>query len=102
GSGPAYFFLLTEVLREAGEKLGLERDTAARLALQTFAGSAAMAAGAGRDVVELRSQVTSKGGTTEAAVQSLETAGLRRLFDDALVAAARRSAELGDLLDAEG
>jgi len=102
GSGPAYFFLLTEVLREAGEKLGLEPATAARLALQTFAGSAVMAAGSGRDVVELRAQVTSKGGTTEAAVKSLEAAGLRRVFDEALAAAARRSAELGDLLDAEG
>lgn len=101
GSGPAYFFLLTEALREAGEKLGLDRDTAARLALRTFAGSALMAADGGRDVIELRAQVTSKGGTTEAAVKSLEAAGLRRLFDDALSAAARRSRELGDLLDAE-
>ena len=102
GSGPAYFFLLTEALREAGEKLGLDRDTAARLALHTFAGSAQMAATEGaRDVVELRSQVTSKGGTTEAAVKSLEAAGLRRSFDEALAAAANRSRELGDLLDAQ-
>ncbi|HEY0913271.1 MAG TPA: pyrroline-5-carboxylate reductase [Solimonas sp.] len=102
GSGPAYFFLLTEALREAGEKLGLAPDTAARLALHTFAGSAQMAAAEGaRDVVELRAQVTSKGGTTEAAVKSLEAAGLRRSFDEALAAAANRSRELGDLLDAQ-
>lgn len=103
GSGPAYFFLLTEALREAGEKLGLDRDTAAQLALQTFAGSAVMAADPGaRDVVELRAQVTSKGGTTEAAVKSLEASGLRQAFDTALAAAAQRSRELGDLLDAQG
>lgn len=100
GSGPAYFFLLTEVLREAGTALGLAPEVAARLALHTFSGAAAMAA-AGKDVTELRAQVTSKGGTTEAAVASLEAAGLRRLFADALAAAARRSQELGDLLDAE-
>lgn len=103
GSGPAYFFLLTEALREAGEKLGLDRETAARLALHTFAGSAQMAVAEGaKDVVELRAQVTSKGGTTEAAVKSLEAAGLRRSFDEALAAAANRSRELGDLLDAQG
>lgn len=100
GSGPAYFFLLTEVLREAGVKLGLAPETAAKLALRTFAGSALMAAGQGaKDVTDLRAQVTSKGGTTEAAVKSLESAGLRSIFDDALVAASRRSRELGDLLD---
>jgi len=59
-----------------------------------------MAAGQGaKDVTDLRAQVTSKGGTTEAAVKSLESAGLRSIFDDALVAASRRSRELGDLLD---
>lgn len=101
GSGPAYFFLLTEVLREAGAQLGLDPATAAKLALRTFSGAAAMAADGGRDVIELRAQVTSKGGTTEAAVKALEDAGLRRLFADALAAAARRSRELGDALDAE-
>jgi pyrroline-5-carboxylate reductase len=101
GSGPAYFFLLTEALREAGTRLGLEPATAARLALQTFTGAAAMAADAGRDVRELRAQVTSKGGTTEAAVKSLEDGGLRALFSEALAAAAQRSRELGDQLDRE-
>lgn len=98
GSGPAYFFLLTEVLREAGEKLGLEKDTAAHLAQQTFTGSAAMAAQAGQDVTQLRAQVTSKGGTTEAAVKSLESSGIRAIFAQALAAAAQRGKELGDLL----
>ncbi|WP_091533241.1 pyrroline-5-carboxylate reductase [Fontimonas thermophila] len=100
GSGPAYYFLLTEVLREAAAALGLPADTAKRLARQTFIGAARMAE-TGTDVALLRAQVTSKGGTTEAAVQHLETAGLRRLFAEALAAAARRSAELGELFARE-
>ncbi|MEQ1439687.1 pyrroline-5-carboxylate reductase [Fontimonas sp. SYSU GA230001] len=100
GSGPAYYFLLTEVLRDAGVKLGLSEDTAARLARQTFIGAARMAEG-DTDVAELRARVTSKGGTTEAAVSHLEAAGLRGIFTGALTAAARRGAELGDQLDAE-
>ncbi|MBI3171798.1 MAG: pyrroline-5-carboxylate reductase, partial [Hydrocarboniphaga effusa] len=97
---PAYYFLLTEVLRAAGVQLGLSAETAARLARQTFIGAARMAEG-DTDVGELRARVTSKGGTTEAAVQYLEAAGLRRIFADALAAAARRGAELGDQLDAK-
>ncbi|MEW6166886.1 MAG: pyrroline-5-carboxylate reductase [Pseudomonadota bacterium] len=100
GSGPAYYFLLTEVLREAGVRLGLAPGVAARLARQTFIGAARMAGGEA-DVAELRRRVTSKGGTTEAAVAHLQAAGLQRIFDEALAAAARRSAELGDLLEKE-
>ena len=101
GSGPAYYFLLTEVLREAGVRLGLEPATAARLARQTFIGSAAMAAQASQDVTELRAQVTSKGGTTEAALQSLESSGIRAMFVQALTAAAQRGAQMGDQLEKE-
>ncbi|HEX4896190.1 MAG TPA: pyrroline-5-carboxylate reductase [Solimonas sp.] len=100
GSGPAYFFLLTEVLREAGEKLGLSPTVAAQLARQTCIGSARMVEGP-TDVVTLRANVTSKGGTTEAAVRQLEAGGLRTLFADALTAAARRGGELGDQLSRE-
>lgn len=96
GSGPAYFFLLTEALREAGVKLGLKPDIAARLAQQTFIGAAVMAEKTGTDVTTLRAQVTSKGGTTEAAVNTLETAGIRAILERALTAAAVRSKELGD------
>jgi pyrroline-5-carboxylate reductase len=98
GSGPAYYFLLTEVLRQAGVQLGLAPEVAAQLARQTFIGAARMAE-ADTDVAELRRRVTSKGGTTEAAVAQLETAGLQRIFNDALAAAARRGAELGAQLD---
>ena len=101
GSGPAYFFLLTEVLREAGVKLGLDAATAARLAQATFTGSAAMAAQPNADVVQMRANVTSKGGTTQAAVEHLEAQGIRKLFADALHAAQTRSAELGDALETQ-
>lgn len=100
GSGPAYFFLLTEALREAGTSLGLAPDVAARLARQTFIGAARMAEG-DTDVATLRANVTSKGGTTEAAVAHLENAGLRALFAAALAAAAQRGKELGDSLSKE-
>lgn len=97
GSGPAYFFLVTELLREAGAALGLDPAAAALLASKTLTGAAAMAAD-GTDVATLRARVTSKGGTTEAAVRCLEAAGLRGHFDDALQAAARRARALGDEL----
>lgn len=100
GSGPAYFFLLTEVLREAGASLGLAPDVAAKLARQTFIGAARMADGE-VDVATLRAQVTSKGGTTEAAVAHLENAGLRAIFAGAVAAAAQRGAELGASLSKE-
>jgi pyrroline-5-carboxylate reductase len=100
GSGPAYFFLLTEALREAGVSLGLRPEVAARLAAQTFVGAARMVEQGTTDVAVLRAQVTSKGGTTEAALRHLEQAGLRPMFTEALRAAAHRSRELGDELAA--
>ena len=95
GSGPAYVFLLVEAMREAGESLGLPADVSARLAAQTCIGAARMIESGDVDVTQLRTQVTSPGGTTEAAIQSLEQAGLRSIFKQALSAAAARSAELG-------
>lgn len=94
GSGPAYYFLLTEALREAGVALGLDAATAARLAARTLVGAGRMAEN-GTDVAQLRANVTSKGGTTEAAVTHLERHGLRPLLAAALRAAAERSRELG-------
>ena len=98
GSGPAYFFLLVEAMRDAGVALGLSPQTAARLAARTCVGAARMVDGGATDVAELRQQVTSKGGTTEAALRHFEAAGLRGIVRDALTAAARRSEELGDQL----
>ena len=99
GSGPAYFFLLVEALRDAGVALGLSQEVAAQLAAQTCIGSARMVADAGQDVSTLRANVTSKGGTTEAAVQHLESAGLRTIFREALAKADARAKALGDALD---
>lgn len=101
GSGPAYFFLLTEILAEAGATLGLDPDTAQRLARQTAIGAATMMRESAVDAATLRAQVTSKGGTTEAAVESLETAGLRASFKAALSAAVARAQLRGDELAAQ-
>jgi pyrroline-5-carboxylate reductase len=96
GSGPAYFFLLVEAMREAGVALGLAPDTAARLAARTCVGAARMIETGTTDVAELRAQVTSKGGTTEAALRAFERGGLSALVREALGAAAARSKELGE------
>jgi pyrroline-5-carboxylate reductase len=94
GSGPAYFFLLTELMAEAGEQLGLPVSTARRLASATLYGSGLLAQAADYDLRRLRDEVTSAGGTTEAALRVLEGAGLRATVAQALSAAAQRSREL--------
>lgn len=96
GSGPAYFFLLIEALEDAGTDLGLPRETARRLAVHTALGAGRMAAEGADPPAVLREQVTSKGGTTAAALAVLEDSGVRRTFAAAVAAAARRSAELAD------
>ena len=96
GSGPAYFFLLIESLEDAGVALGLPRATARRLATHTALGSGRMAVEGDEPPAVLRAQVTSKGGTTAAALAVLEAAGVRATFAAALAAAARRSGELAD------
>jgi len=98
GSGPAYFFLLIEMLETAGTELGLPRDISRRLALETAVGACRMARESALAPAMLRAQVTSRGGTTEAALACLERAGLRAIFSSAVTAAARRSAELADQL----
>jgi pyrroline-5-carboxylate reductase len=97
GSGPAYFFLLAEAMQDAGVALGLDRKTARLLAEQTLAGAGTMAGGAA-DLATLRTNVTSKGGTTEAAIAHFEKSGLRALVADAVRAAAERGRELGDAM----
>ena len=96
GSGPAYFFLLVEVLEAAGVELGLPAEAARRLAVETARGAGRMAAESGEAPAVLREQVTSKGGTTAAALEVLESAGVRAIFARAVAAAARRSRELAD------
>jgi pyrroline-5-carboxylate reductase len=95
GSGPAYVFLLIESLAAAAVEAGLEPDLAARLATATVRGAGAYAAESGLDAASLRRQVTSPGGTTEAALAVLQTDGaLERLVLAAVEAAAARSREL--------
>ena len=99
GSGPAYFFYFIELLEAAGIKLGLPRETSARLARQTALGAATMADDA--DVVELRAQVTSKKGTTEQAIISFQQNDLGRLVETATAAAHRRARELANQFSGE-
>lgn len=96
GSGPAYFFLLIEILERSAIELGLSAETAHRLAVETAYGAGLMARRSSDSPATLREQVTSKGGTTAAALQLLEAHNVRAIFADAIAAAARRSAELAD------
>src|SRR5690606_30392299 len=96
GSGPAYFFLLIEMMEEAGVALGLPRETSRKLAIETAYGSGLMAREGPETPQVLREQVTSKGGTTEAALAHLEAHQIRSIFSAAVAAAARRSAELAE------
>jgi pyrroline-5-carboxylate reductase len=94
GSGPAYFFLFMEALEAAAHERGLPTDIAHRLTLETAFGAAQMARHSPDSLATLREQVTSKGGTTAAALEVLNAAGLRAIVAHAVAAADRRSAEL--------
>jgi pyrroline-5-carboxylate reductase len=94
GTGPAYFFLLTEVLARTARDLGLPPATADRLAAITCFGAGAMVATSPGEAEELRRRVTSPGGTTEAAMAVLESGGFRELMARAVTAAETRSREL--------
>jgi pyrroline-5-carboxylate reductase len=94
GSGPAYFFLFMEALEAAAHERGLPRDIAHKLTLETAFGAAQMARQSSEPLHTLREQVTSKGGTTAAALEVLDGAGLRAIVAHAVAAADRRSAQL--------
>jgi pyrroline-5-carboxylate reductase len=94
GSGPAYFFLFMEALEAAAHERGLPNDIAHKLTLETAFGAAQMARQSLDSLSTLRDQVTSKGGTTAAALAVLDAAGLRAIVAHAVAAADRRSAEL--------
>ena len=102
GSGPAYFFLLAEAMIEACILLGLSRDAATELIIQTMVGSAKMLRDTGKHPVELREMVTSPGGTTIEAIRHLEEAGVRAAFLNAIDRARKRSEELAQGGDEEG
>lgn len=94
GSGPAYFFLVMEAMQAAAEQLGIEAADAHLLIMQTALGAAKLALESGELPGDLRQKVTSKGGTTEAALKVLTNGGLHELFAQALQAAENRSKEL--------
>ena len=94
GSGPAYFALLAESMIEAGILLGLSREVATELVVQTMLGTAKLLRDEKMHPVELREMVTSPGGTTISAIRELEQAGVRAAFLNAIQAAMQRSREL--------
>jgi pyrroline-5-carboxylate reductase len=96
GSGPAYFALLAESMIEAGILLGLSRQIATDLVVQTMLGTAKLLRDEKMHPVELREMVTSPGGTTIAAIRELEQAGVRAAFLNAIQAAMQRSKELAE------
>ena len=96
GSGPAYVFYFLEAMTQAGAEMGLSPEQARRLAVGTFGGASELARASGEPLQVLRERVTSKGGTTYAALTSLEQDQVKAAFVKALHAACRRAEELGD------
>ena len=96
GSGPAYVFYFLEAMQQAGAELGLTATQARRLAVGTFAGGTQLAADSPEPLATLRERVTSKGGTTYAALTAMEQAGVKAAFVQAMHAACQRAKELGD------
>ncbi len=99
GSGPAYFFLFQELLEYSAIAAGLPRELAEQLVRQTAVGAARLAASSPLPVAQLRTQVTSPGGTTERALQELQNSGLDAILERAVLAARDRSVELAQELD---
>jgi pyrroline-5-carboxylate reductase len=96
GSGPAYVFYFIEALLQAAAEMGLDPGQGRALALATFAGATELARRSDEPVSALRERVTSKGGTTHAALSSMEADGVKAALVKAVRAAQRRAKELGD------
>jgi pyrroline-5-carboxylate reductase len=96
GSGPAYVFYFLEAMTEAGTGMGLSVEQARQLAVATFSGAAALAGASSEPLSVLRERVTSKGGTTHAALTAMESAQIKSAFVKAMKAAEHRARELGD------
>jgi pyrroline-5-carboxylate reductase len=98
GSGPAYVFYFLEAMQKAGHELGLDLAQARQLSIETFLGAAGLAGQSEESASLLRARVTSPGGTTERAIQSLENEGVKDAIERAIHIAYQRSRELGDEL----
>lgn len=96
GSGPAYVFYFMEAMTMAGTEMGLSREQAHQLAVATFAGASGLAKTSAESPQVLRQRVTSKGGTTAAAISCMEDNDVRALFIDAMYAARERAKKLGN------
>ena len=96
GSGPAYVFFFLEAMTQAGIEMGLTREQAYKLSMATFAGASELARASDDPPEVLRQRVTSKGGTTHAAISAMEQDQVQPLFIKALRAARQRAKELGD------
>lgn len=96
GSGPAYVFYFIEAMQQAAKEMGLTEAQGTELAIETFRGAAQLAANATEPVALLRERVTSKGGTTYAALTSMEQGGVKEAIVRAVKAAAQRGRELGE------
>ena len=101
GSGPAYVFYFIEAMMEAGTEMGLDVAQARQLAIATFVGASALAQASDEPPKTLRERVTSKGGTTYAALTAMEHSGVKAQFKQAMQAARERAAELGDEFGAD-
>jgi len=101
GSGPAYYFLMMEAMQQAGESLGLSAEVARKLVLQTALGAARMANEGDDDPATLRNKVTSKGGTTEQAINSFQSDGFEEIVRRALIAARDRGRTLAEELTSD-
>jgi pyrroline-5-carboxylate reductase len=95
GSGPAYVFYFLEAMRDAGARMGLPPEVALQLAVGTFVGASTLAQRSEDPPQTLRERVTSKGGTTYAALTSMQASGVKEAFEKAMLAAQQRAAELG-------
>ena len=102
GSGPAYVFYFIEAMQQAAEELGLSKEQGKQLALVTFTGAAQLAARSPDEVAVLRERVTSKGGTTYAALTSMEQSGVKQAIVAAIKAASARGRELGEQMGKQG
>ena len=96
GSGPAYVFYFIEAMIQAGTEMGLSPEQARQLAVGTFVGASALAKEATEPLEVLRERVTSKGGTTHAALMSMEQGGIKAAFVQAIYAARQRAKDMGE------
>jgi pyrroline-5-carboxylate reductase len=94
GSGPAYFFLVYESMQKVGQELGLDAKVAAELTLHTALGAARLALSSDKTASELRQQVTSPGGTTQAAIECFQSGGIEDVFRKAMVSALERAEQM--------